>query len=112
MEDLIPEERSRAEGPRPGGPEHREAAGWADVAFAQEALERRMRSRWWFHLPEGLGVAGVVAFILHPGAPLLLYVCSLFVAVMPRSLYVSLRGLEPRYFASTATAWVLAIGLL
>lgn len=79
---------------------------------AQEALQRRMRSRWWFHLPEGLGVAGAVVFLMRPDVSWLLYFLALLLVPTFRSLCLALRAMEPRYFARSVTGGVLTIGII
>lgn len=91
--------------------EEREST-WADVEAAQAALQRRFQPTWWAHLPQGAGVIGIVAWVTLPDAPVALYTISLLVLLMPRFLYSTRRGAEPRYLSSDATVGTLVLGLL
>lgn len=86
------------------------------VTNALRAVQRRFRPVWWHRLPEGLGLAGVLTYLVHvgEGPPLawgLFYFASFMCLLMPRFLVKARRGMAPRHSASRGAMRALTIGV-
>ncbi|WP_144790310.1 hypothetical protein [Kocuria palustris] len=82
-----------------------------DVAAALEAVQRQCHQRWWYHVPEGLALAGIVVWTVHPDIPILVYTASLMVLLLPRFLYQRHRGMAPRLLTSNAAVITNFVGI-
>lgn len=87
------------------------------VTNALCAVQRRFRPVWWHRLPEGLGLVGVLTYIVHPEADPalawgLLYFASFMCLLMPCFFYKAQRGMSPRHSASRRAMRALTIGFI
>ena len=87
------------------------------VTDVLRTVQRRFRPVWWHRLPEGLGLAGVLTYMVHvgEGSPLawgLFYSASFLCLLMPRFHYKARRGMSPRHSASRGAMRALTIGFI